>query len=335
MHKGVFGFHVDHPVESAGAEVRGTRPRHDFDVFHIEVGRAEKVSQGEVEAGTLVVHAVDELQGPNRRRAVESPGVHDLESKGCRRQIDPFQVAQPFVKTPGGRLLDGQGIHGFDRQRLLLLLFRDALADDLRLFHQNLVGLKFDLDSLGGRRHVHLLQRVPNETHVQGHGKRGHGDAKHAVKVGGHAVGRAVHDDVGRKHRLARGAVENAAPKRGLGRSRQGKPSQHQRNQRAHGTRHERKNSGKSRHGIRVWTRKMGKVVRFPPRWLRRMSLGHPQGVANVHASSGSSATCTESPGRNLRRRRDSGSPLTVTRPSSTIALASPPVAAIPVAFKN
>ena len=225
--KWVLGLHVDDAVERAWAEVRGARTRHDLDRLHVEVWRAKEVAKGEVQPGALVVHPIDELQRTHRRRAVEPSGVHDFESERRRGQIDPFQVAKPFVETSGGGLLDRQGVHRFHRQRGLLLFVADALAHHLCSFNEDLVGNQLDVDALVGLGDLHLFEAVANEADVQCHGQRRHVDAEATVEIGHHPLRCAVHHDAGRKHRLAGVPVFDESNDGGLGHHGGGHGPQH------------------------------------------------------------------------------------------------------------
>ena len=144
--KGALGGHGDDAVEGVGAVEGAAGPDDEIDFLQVELGRAEEVAEGEVEAGGLVVHAVDDLEGAHRGGAVEAAGVDDLEAEAGAGEVHALHVAEGGVEVAAGDLLDGDGAHGFDGERGLLLFFGDAHADDLDDFHLDGVGAEFDFE---------------------------------------------------------------------------------------------------------------------------------------------------------------------------------------------
>ena len=165
----------------------------------------------------MVVDAIDELQRANRRGAVEAAGVHDFEAQRGRGQIHPFQIAQPLIKAAGWRFLDGQRIHGFHRQRGLLLLFADALPHHFRSLNQHLVRHQFDVDALVGLCDLDLFQGVADERHIQRHWQRRHCHTEATVEIGHHALRGAIDHDACGKHGLSGVSIFDKTDDRGLG----------------------------------------------------------------------------------------------------------------------
>ena len=85
-----FGLHADDPVEGIGPIECRTGTDDQVDAVDIELRGAQEVAQGEVQAGRLVVHPVNNLQGTHRAGTVEATGIDDLEPQTGRRKVHIF-----------------------------------------------------------------------------------------------------------------------------------------------------------------------------------------------------------------------------------------------------
>ena len=93
-----FGLHRNHPIERARTIKCGARTRNNVNAFHIQIRRPQEISKGKIQAWTLVVDSVNQLQRANGRRRIETPRIDDFETEAGRRHVDTFQVAEAFVK---------------------------------------------------------------------------------------------------------------------------------------------------------------------------------------------------------------------------------------------
>ncbi len=127
----ILSFQGDDAVEGVGAVEGRGRPDHQIHAVHVEFRGPQKVTEGKVEAGRLVIHPVDDLQRAHRVGTVEAPGIYDLKAETGRSKVHVLEAAQAVVKVGGGRFLDRNRVEGFHGERRLLLLFTDPASPHL------------------------------------------------------------------------------------------------------------------------------------------------------------------------------------------------------------
>ena len=177
------GLHRDDTVESARTIEGTARTRHDVHLHDIEIRGPQKIAQREVQSRALVVHPIDQLQGTHGRRAVEAPGIDDLESQGCTGQVHTLQIAQTFIEVATWRLLDGQHIHALDRQGPLFLALINPGPHHFGLLHQHGIRLEHGSDLIRRAAHVNRKHGIPDESDVQPNRNRGHLQPEASIEI--------------------------------------------------------------------------------------------------------------------------------------------------------
>ena len=206
------GGHAHHAVECAGAIVGRAGSGDHIHLHHVEVARAEEVAEREVEAGALVVHAVDQLQGAHGAGAVEAARVEHLEAHARRGHVHALEGAEALVEVAAGRFADGDHVHALHREGRLFLLLADPAAHHFGLTQQHLIGAELQLQFLVEALHHQLQLRVADVADHQGIRRQlAHQQLEPPIDVRHGADGGALQHHVGADEGLARGAVAHRA----------------------------------------------------------------------------------------------------------------------------
>ena len=196
--------HADDSIEGIGTVISRTRSNDQIHLHDVQFTCTQEVPKGEVQARTLVIDTIDQLQRADRACAVETTRVDHFEPQARRCHIHAFQRSQPFIEVPAGCLFDGNEIHTLHRQRRLFLFFADPASDHFCFLQQDLVGAQLELQLLVQALDLNLLWRITDEADHQGVGRKlVREDLEPAVEVRNGTRGGAFDHHAGTDQRFA------------------------------------------------------------------------------------------------------------------------------------